>query len=955
MPPPNIRDEDCVQWRLHPNVNPITNRIIETDGDVYMNFVRRCGNPTAVPLASGTARQNQETIRQNIRMNTPVLPTPTIRRSARIARLQSQANTLATETTTPAPTNAPIPAPAPVPAPAPRRTRTTTTNTRPRTRVPTITPTTQQRQTQPEVLTIQGIPEMPVDILRSLVTQVCPDPPREIAYSIDILYVPQSTISIYEAERYISRFIARGINAYINPITNDYVYSPSQDVLNYLKSICANFRLPRERANFTNTSAVILNNSYFFTQTTARVVRSNNQSTTYQIYELERFAQSVRDSSTSTVRHPTENREVEISTDPNSEFAELSLMAYMSGLDMNELVRRIELNVYRPVITLTPFSRGSKAEKAWQAYQALYQTGFRDGIIMTPLLATPLTRQLLRQFTQESVNILLQNMAGVTGAPSIIASIPKTPITTPATSPTDVHPTCIQTLSDLDPYFAPFTRKLKKICTNMSKECGETASVQTALVDYLVNHPLNSSYVYQNLRIDPEYVLAHVFNVWNTIRGDQRLNSLYVIIGVFSGIRYTGQEGVGQGVTRSFLQRIMDELEIYGVFAPYPGNASNRYFINPSFEPNQKFKDIIGFRFRTEVEFTIFYEFIGQLLIFVLMNNIGLPFQLSYSILAHMIYKHDEIKPYDYVGYYMIDFPDEFVGLANFMRDADTIEHVGMEFRDEFNLKLPRGYTSEDNAPITKETYQEYLENRAEYRYLHHLYPRESRQSGSALDINNRFNALVKGFDKIRKFLRSQHITIQMLDKLISQGKINTQVIRAFTTKFQDLMNDVILGKPETERAKLTALKDLMIRIFEDEGETYPYDVHGMERPTQKEERVQQHRDFIGRLLMFWTSYRAYKPAFNYLVTIQRPENMDAGRRIQNRRELTAQEKAEMLPEAHTCFQRLDIPETYANDLEKLYRKLVQASSMAEAGIGNYGGSKKSKKRKQKTKQGTKK
>jgi hypothetical protein len=77
---------------------------------------------------------------------------------------------------------------------------------------------------------------------------------------------------------------------------------------------------------------------------------------------------------------------------------------------------------------------------------------------------------------------------------------------------------------------------------------------------------------------------------------------------------------------------------------------------------------------------------------------------------------------------------------------------------------------------------------------------------------------------------------------------------------------------------------------------------------------------------------------------------MDAGRRILQRRPLTDQDRQNLLPEAHTCYQRIDIPHTYYNNFETMYRKLVQATSMVEAGIGNYGGSKKMSKIKTKSK-----
>lgn len=428
--------------------------------------------------------------------------------------------------------------------------------------------------------------------------------------------------------------------------------------------------------------------------------------------------------------------------------------------------------------------------------------------------------------------------------------------------------------------------------------------------------------------VDPEYALACLFKKWATLPAHERKTSL---LGTYVSVTYQGQEGTGPGVARSFLQRLADELKIYNVFTPSTGEPTERYFINPMFVPDERFKVNSGKTFDQEAHYVLFYTFIGHLIGFLLVNRLGLRTRLSYSIIAHMLYKDEEILDDDYVSYAFVDFPTEFNTYINLMKNPSQIEESLLSFNSLYNIRAVG--RDED---ITIANFKAYLRELYKYRYTRNPFA-PTQQPDAPPDINQRFKGFLTGLKNTRKLLRSvdMRISIPMLDKLLTAQGISEAILHEFIRSFELTMSRRI--DPEYQ-----SLKDNMVYILRDFGETFPYEIRGIERPATSEGRRTEFFKFIENLLMFWSSVRRYMPGASYSMNIVAPEDTSAGRRIlQGRRPLTPDERMNMLPESHTCFTTIDIPNTYHDDRDKLYQKLVQATDMVEAGIGNYGGSKK--------------
>jgi len=483
-----------------------------------------------------------------------------------------------------------------------------------------------------------------------------------------------------------------------------------------------------------------------------------------------------------------------------------------------------------------------------------------------------------------------------------------------------IFPTCAEMLSNISSPFKRTANKLKLICNSFSKQCTSLDREKLYLWRELSEYPTSRT---RTVKANPEYCIPSLFKLWKAQSPRERATYMLLDKDLLY-IEYEGQMGEGDGVRRSFIQRVLDEFIIHKIFVPSTGESSERHFINPEFDPSKAFKKACGMQFVSEEEYVIFYEFIGRLLGFVLMNDVGLSFHLSHSILAHMIYKHEDITNDDYLAYGLFDFQDEFRSYINLMRQPEHIEYAYLSFNSDYDLR-----STDDDVDVS--SFGDYIREKCKYRMLHKVFSKE--QKPNAVDVYPRFKGMVKGFSTLRKFFGTLKLTVPTLDKLLTFGTVSLTTVLDLIENFERNM----AGNYVETTAN-------MVSILRDNGETFPYDVIGIERPRSQTERRKYFLQFIERLLMFWSSYKRYCDSLGYFLIVKHVEEFDAAKRVtrnadaSKRRALTENERKNMLPESHTCFARIDIPDTYKNDRDLMYRKLVQCAYFMEAGISNLGG-----------------
>lgn len=907
-----ITDNDCQDWRADPLRNPHTGRAITRDGPTWRRYQQRCGNPVqggpaplvAIPEQAAVAPNSIETLRRQ-------LETARLSDSPRVRFQLSYATELRNRGAPEGPSIQQATA-------VWNAIQSSLRNNRPLTGAQiqqyadhldegTLVRLIALSEQAPPVPAPVQVP-VPVERVGTPPGQIqgapaeAPPAPRRgrqprqrrASPNADILEIQPINgirrLSRYEFETYFASRYRLGLNTFIHPY---YLTLQSFNTLLIpMEQLCEEFN-----ANCVQRDNVP--NRFEFTR--------GNRQYIWTLAEIDaNVAQPIRRNEDVLFQ----GRNIARTNNRSTLYVKLVSFAVQLGLDLNHMHGR-GVDRDRPVMSFIGNPPGSHADFV-KIFMDRGVFGRYGSLLETPE----------QQVTPPSVP----------GPYSGLRTAPKTAFLSTATSPQDVEVGCVTALTGIQEPFKGFGNKLKKMCTAYSKQCGDLTRIKSTLYQEVLRKSGNNIRVFNN--INPEYALAHVFRNWKQFTAPDHRNMYMLFSVVNMEVRYAGQQGIGPGVRRSFVQRMLDEFTIYKIFISSSEESTQRYFINPMFTPDANFKRITGLRFNTEEDFVLFYRFIGHVLTFITMNDIGLKIKLSHTILAHMLYKHDEITDDDYIGYAMMDFPIEFNTFLNLMKNPDWIEASDLTFNDTFPLKAV-------DESVTQDNYREYIRARYKYRYLHKIFSDD--QQPNAPDVYERFKGMVKGMQTIRKYLRSQNVTISMLDKLITFGEMSQETIDALIANFTRNMD------AREQNEQVTTIKDNFVRILRDNGEEFPYEAIGIERPDTQEKRKEEFYKFVDRLLMYWTSYRHFTPSFNYFVIVTRPENLDAARRTAQRRALTQAERENLLPEAHTCFQRIDVPDTYYNNFEKLYLKLVQASGMVEAGVGNYGGSK-SKKSKSKSK-----
>ena len=382
------------------------------------------------------------------------------------------------------------------------------------------------------------------------------------------------------------------------------------------------------------------------------------------------------------------------------------------------------------------------------------------------------------------------------------------------------------------------------------------------------------------------------------------------------------------GVSREFFTKLFEELFCdkentkRPFILPEKNNDSNRYYINPNFEPDENFKTVIKYlnnndiqfvgNYNTEEEYEHIYYIIGKILGIALVNEeIGLPKQLSTYILSRFINPQKTINYYDILYYYLKDFSNSrpYMNMMN-EKQKNNIDYCDFNFNDYYiiskSLKSNPG-----GHPITKENYIKYI-----LQLSKHIITKNfllNGVEGSDKNMKQRYESLFSGFNsELSATLYNNNVSIDMLDKLITNEKLDPEILIEFAEKLKisvikyvgrrDIYNPNT-GATKTEEEKQAIIEELRIYLT------------NIITKKREQDTDEQHYGFIKKLLRFWSGFSHY----NKLAGVE--ENgykffyMYDG-------------DVRMFPMAHTCSYQLDFfgfPEDKTTAEEKeayLYDKL---------------------------------
>ena len=453
----------------------------------------------------------------------------------------------------------------------------------------------------------------------------------------------------------------------------------------------------------------------------------------------------------------------------------------------------------------------------------------------------------------------------------------------------------------------------------------EGSALASIIVDYNIQHTDKKMY---DDKLQNNYI-NHYKNIF-----DVYINQIVEIDGELHNIEKEPSDY--GGVSREFFTNLFEELfcdeenNKRPFIQPEKKSGSNRYYINPNFEPDENFRKVIKYviknirtipSYTTAADYVDIYKIIGRMLSITIVNkDIGLPKQFSSYILSRFINQKKELEYYDILYYYLKDFNNSsaYMNMMN-EQQKDNIELCGYSFNDYYIISRP-SERNPDGMALTKENYIKYILQLANHAVTKNFL--SNGTEGYKKSMKKRYNALFTGFnDELRIFLKKNNVSIDILDKLITNEQLDEQILLEFAEKLKIsvikyvdddmyvINNHIELTEAEKE-AKKIELRVYLTNIItkKREGET-----------------IEKHYEFIKRLLQFMSGFSHYDRQadveengykFFYMY------GADTGR----------------FPSAHTCFYQLDFfgfpknkisaeeRETYL--YEKLYEGILSAGGM---------------------------
>ena len=372
------------------------------------------------------------------------------------------------------------------------------------------------------------------------------------------------------------------------------------------------------------------------------------------------------------------------------------------------------------------------------------------------------------------------------------------------------------------------------------------------------------------------------------------------------------------GLRRDFITALTEELFEKKIFITREG--TKKYFLNPFYQPDEEFKYIVKIATGMDILdndrfIRNFYLFIGQLLSFILVNDCGIQHNLSSYIMANFNNRFTtDIEDHDYVYYMLIDFPEFTKSLLNLMADPANIEWACIGFNDYYKL------TSED-ADVKDDTIEEYLILVSKFMMTTTILRKgiDIPPGTDENDLNAKarlmHDCLVTGINlDIKLYLKP--FTLKSINSYLVTPTMSDEIVNKLVRNFTNTMNRKnrnLSGPGKLKSEKLTQL--FISHVLTNKN---PDDKEGFFK-------------FIDKLLKFWSGSAFYKETEEYKIQINGV--LTPGH----------------LPQSHTCFFLIDLPDYITNDSDDqigqlLYDKINTAISNVEGGMGFAGGKKPAKK-----------
>jgi hypothetical protein len=421
---------------------------------------------------------------------------------------------------------------------------------------------------------------------------------------------------------------------------------------------------------------------------------------------------------------------------------------------------------------------------------------------------------------------------------------------------------------------ATIKKKLKELNDKFVKEKDEDPTAfryyeESALCSVIVDY-------------DAEYTRLKIYDNSlqnNYINQYKRIFRVYIneLVEVNGRLQARNKRAIDAGgVSREFFTKLFEELfcdennESRPFILPEKNSGSNRYYINPNFEPDEKFRKVLKYindnmfgvgDYNTEIEYDNIYSIIGKFLGVAIINEeIGLPKKFSTYILARFINPEKNINNYDILYFYLRDFSNSssYINMMN-KQQKHNIEFCDFSFNDYYILSKS-SKSNPGGQLLTKDNYIKYMLELSNYAVTKNFIFNGGEESnkkikGSNKNMKSRYDSLCSGFNnELRTFFNNNNVTIDILDKLITNEELDQDILTDFARDMKISVIKYVDDRHDVQRW-ITSLTEREKEAMKAELRLYLTNIIINKRVDETDE---EHYEFIRRLLQFWTGFNYY-------------------------------------------------------------------------------------------------
>lgn len=352
-------------------------------------------------------------------------------------------------------------------------------------------------------------------------------------------------------------------------------------------------------------------------------------------------------------------------------------------------------------------------------------------------------------------------------------------------------------------------------------------------------------------------------------------------------ITYEQEEAIDErGVRMQFFSNVASQSIKFFVI---PESSSDRHIFNTNINPDE-------------------FIFLGELFAFLIINNIPLPYKISYQYLSRLLYDYKSLD----ILLYFNKSKTSLEKYKDYITDIDLLIYYYFDGNEETKqaiIYMLNEINNLEDVKDMKEYFDGYIKtiNLLTYGY----------DGNENTIINKHFNNFLTGFYIPKKTFRVfkkyiDEVSVIDIDNILSSYYIsnyllNERVVKPLKIKYKHMTNELLKNIYKLMIDLLSADEKYYDKMNEKYMKKYPLDTNA--------EKYKEKKVFIAELLKFWSGapIPVIKKEEMHIDLLEISEDIDDNNRLMK---------------ASTCFNKLKIYNDVVDE-NILYNRLIKSIMMS--------------------------